>query len=340
MNTSASVNFFEKIRTSAKVTLIPHKNPDGDAIGSSLGLQHFLAGLGVPSTIVVEDAVPYFIRFLPGSENIITYESDPELARKTIEASDLIICMDYSQLLRCGVLEPFVRSSVASLGVIDHHPSPGNEFDFYWHDVTASSTSELVYTFIEAVQPGHMFSKSTATCLYTGLLTDTGCFKYAVRPETFIAASALLKADIPVVSITSRIFDSNPPERIKLLGYTLDKKLVILPEYRTAYIALSYNDLAPFNIRKGDTEGLVNYTLSIEGILFGAFFHEREPGKTKISFRSKGDFAVNEFSGRYFNGGGHKNAAGGQYDQGTDAAVQQFLSVLPQYAQQLNSLII
>lgn len=337
MKSSSPIEFYNHLQKAEKITIIPHKNPDGDAIGSSLGLFQFLKEQGIKSQVVCEDPVPHFIEFLPDLNEVITYESNPEKVKSIILDSQVIICMDYSHIYRCGNIAEFVKASSSYLAVIDHHPSPSDEFSFYWHDTGASSTSELVFSLIDQIKSGHDFSVETATCLYTGLLTDTGCFKYAVRPETFIAASRLIQSGIPLTKITSQIFDTNTPERIKLLGYTLDKKLVILPEYRTAYIYLNMEELKEFKARKGDTEGLVNYTLSIEGIIFGAFFYERESNITKVSLRSKGNFAVNEISSKYFNGGGHRNAAGGQVEKGVDQTVHLFRELLPQYKETLLS---
>jgi len=318
--------------------LIPHKNPDGDAIGSSLGLWHYLREKGKEVTVVVPDNFPYFLDFLPGSDTIVVHEKNTEKTAEKIAGAEIIFCMDYSQLHRCGELEPLVRKASALLATIDHHPGPDPDFRFYWHETGSSSTCELVYSFIRNLDPGHTISIESATCLYTGLLTDTGCFRYSLRPQTFATAASLLETGVPADKIVTSIFDVNTPERLQLLGFALNEKLVILPEYRTAYISLSKADLDRFQLQKGDTEGLVNYTLSVKDVVFGVFFHEREPGKTKISFRSKGDFAVNEISGKYFGGGGHRNAAGGQLDAPVADTVEKFLQVLPQYKDALQSL--
>lgn len=330
--------FHAKLLGASSLLLIPHKNPDGDAIGSSLGLMHYLHEKGLKASILVQDAIPHFLHFLPGSSDIQIYESDPAAAATRVAQADMILCMDYSQLLRCGELESHVRSSSAFVAAFDHHPFPEPGLGFYWHEIGASSTSELVYEYIRHADPGHVISLATATCLYSGILTDTGCFKYALRPETFAAASGLLAAGIHTEHITTQIFDMNTPARIKLLGFTLNEKLTILPEYRTAYISLTYNELAKYHLQKGDTEGLVNYTLSIQNMAFGAFFHEREPGKTRISLRSKGSFAVNEVSAKYFGGGGHRNAAGGQWEGPVNEAVARFREILPHYKDDLQRL--
>lgn len=321
-----------------KIVIIPHKNPDGDAIGSSLGLFHYLKEMNKDCCVVINDAVPEFLRFLPNSGDILIFEENEELCSQKVAEAEMIFCLDYAQLHRSGALEAHIKASKAIKAVIDHHPEPDSTFDFYYHEIASSSTCELVFSLITELDMHYKFSKNVAVCLYTGLVTDTGCFKHALRPNTFIVASELLKAGVSYEMIVTNIYDVNTPERLKLIGFALNEKMVVLPEYRTAYISLSYEDSERLGLKKGDTEGLVNYALSIQNMVIGAFFHEREKGKTKISFRSKGNFAVNELSGKYFSGGGHKNAAGGEYNGNTDAAVNRFLEVLPQYKAELISL--
>lgn len=331
---------YNTILESRHTIIIPHKNPDGDAIGSALGLSHYLTEKGKSNTILVNDAAPAFLDYLPGFNSILNFETHREDCLAEIAKADLIICNDYSQISRCGNLSEWVMKSKAKKAVIDHHPEPESHFDFSLHIVEASSTSELIYMLISKSEPGYSISKNVATCLYTGLLTDTGCFKHALRPETFMAAAELLKSGISYEYIVSKIFDSNTPERIALIGFALNEKLVILDDYRTAYISISFEESEKLGLKKGDTEGLVNYTLSINNMVMGAFFHEREKGKTKVSLRSKGKFAVNLISQNNFNGGGHKNAAGGDYAGTADETAAKFKSILPQYKAELSSLTI
>lgn len=321
-----------------KFVIVPHKNPDGDAIGSALGLMHYLQQKGKQVHVVVNDRVPPFLNYLPGFADIVVFENEPEKAIRLLQEAECIICNDYSQLHRCGAPAEYISASAALRITIDHHPEPEEVFDYYFHEVPASSTSELVYLWIQAMEPGFVPNSTLAQCLYTGLLTDTGCFKHALRPLTFEVAAGLLATGISYEFIVSRIFDTNTPERLKTLGFVLNEKLVVLKDLRTAFISLSYKDTLAYGIQKDDTEGLVNYTLSVENMVFGAFFHEREPGKTKISFRSKGNFAVNRIMGEHFTGGGHKNAAGGLWEAGVQETIDRFLAILPQYAAELHSL--
>ena len=326
------------IHNGGKIVIVPHKNPDGDAIGSSLGLYYYLKSKNKDCSIVVNDSIPGFLSFLPGSELINVYENNKQQCIDLINQADIIVCTDYSQVHRCGDLQPFIESSTAVKAVIDHHPTPGDHFDFYYHFVAASSTSELIYLLVKEMEPAYIFSKDAASCLYSGLMSDTGCFRYSLRPETFIVASELLKTGISTELLVSNIYDSNSPERIRLIGFALNDKMQVLQDYRTAFISLSFEESEKLGLQKGDTEGLVNYTLTIPNIVVGAFFYEKEKGKTKISLRSKGNFAVNEISQKYFEGGGHKNAAGGEFVGTAKEAVKKFMEILPQYKSVLDSL--
>ncbi len=324
----------QKIAESKQISIIPHKGPDGDAIGSTLGLYHFLKDFQPNVKVIIPDAFPFFLAFLPASESILNFETDTSAAIDFIENSDLIFSLDHGQISRCGEIAPFVEKSSAYKVVIDHHPDVENKFNFYFHDIKASSTCELVTLFAKKWNNDYTFSKEMATCLYAGLLTDTGSFKFALRKETFQVAEMLFSAGIEPAEISGNLFDVNTPDRLKLLGFALNDRLTVLPEYKTAFIALSYDDMQQFNLQKGDTEGLVNFTLSLQGMVFGAFFREQEPGETRISFRSKGTFPANEFSNRYFGGGGHLNAAGGFNNQTVEDTVAKFKELLPAYYQE------
>lgn len=328
----------QSIRNSSKIAIIPHKNPDGDAIGSSLGFWHYLRESNKDCTIVVNDAVPEFLNFLPDVKEITNFETDPEKSIQTIQEADIIFCLDYGQLYRTGNLQPHIESARGIKVMVDHHPSPDTNFNFMYHEIASSSTCELIYMLIKELTPNYPFSMNTSACLYTGLITDTGCFKHALRPETFRIAADLLSRGISYEYIVTNIYDVNTPEKLKLIGFALNEKLNVMKEYRTSIISISFEESEKLNLKKGDTEGLVNYALSIENMVVGAFFHEREKGKTKISLRSKGNFAVNSISEKYFSGGGHRNAAGGEFIGTAETAVAQFIDILPQYKAELMSL--
>lgn len=328
----------QSIRNSRKIAIIPHKNPDGDAIGSSLGFWHYLRESNKDCAIVVNDSVPEFLKFLPEVQQIKNFEKEPEVSKALIQDADIIFCLDYGQLYRTGNLQPYIESAKGIKVMVDHHPMPDTNFNFSYHEVASSSTCELIYMLIKELTPDYPFSMSTSACLYTGLVTDTGCFKHALRPQTFMVAADLLSRGISYEYIVTNIYDVNTPERLKLIGFALNEKLKVMKEYRTSIISISFEESEKLNLKKGDTEGLVNYALSIENMVVGAFFHEREKGKTKISLRSKGIFAVNEISAKYFSGGGHRNAAGGEFIGTSEEAVALFIDILPQYKAELESL--
>src|SRR5688572_13521586 len=304
----------QRLQNSARIAIVPHKSPDGDAIGSSLALFHFLRELKKEAYVMVEDAPPLFLSYLSGIETIMVYDTEPTQIQGLLPECDMIFCLDYSQFKRSGKLESYIRNSSAIKVMIDHHPNPEAGFDFYQHETASSSTCELIYEFMEQMSPGYNFSKPVAECLYTGLMTDTGCFRHALRPNTLFIAGKLLGSGISYEYIVSKIFDTNTPEKLGLIGFTLNHKLQVQTDFRTAIISLSFEESEKLGIKKGDTEGLVNYTLSIDNMVMGAFFHERDKGKTKVSLRSKGLFDVNLIAQKYFLGGGHRNAAGGEFN--------------------------
>lgn len=339
MRTSTILPFIEQLKSAAYILIVTHKNPDGDAIGSSLGLSALLKEHGIKTCVVVEDSLPHFLMFLPQLEDVVVFNQSPSKVQEEMNKASCIICTDFGQMDRCGMIEPLIRQSKAPRLLIDHHPDPDQmAFDAMYHDVKASSTSELVSLFASEFFPETKLSREMATCLYTGLVTDTGCFRFGLRTQTFLVASQLFQLGIDVEQIITSVFDSHSEQRLKLTGFTLLNKLVHLPEYRTAYISLSEEEMKPFDPRKGDTEGLVNYTLSIEHVRFGVFFNQKPDGTIRISFRSKGTFQTNDIARRFFQGGGHRNASGGVFSGTVEEAIQYFLSILPQYQEQLISL--
>jgi phosphoesterase RecJ-like protein len=320
------------IEKSSDILIIAHKNPDGDAMGSSLGLQNFLKSRFIHSVVMVPDSPPGFLRFLYGAKNVMYYDLMKDVSKKKVEKADLIFCLDFNSLKRIDELGAEVAKSRAPIVMIDHHPFPDDFAKYSYHRTNVSSTSELVFEFCRLLFPGSAFNGETATCLYTGIVTDTGSFRHNVHDHTHEAAGELIRsgADMPLVN--KYIFDSNSLNRTRMLGFALSEKLTWLPEYHTAYIALSAEEMKRFDHKKGDTEGFVNQVLSVDGVGMAVLFTEQNEKLTKLSFRSSGDFAVNGIASEYFKGGGHKNAAGGTFEGPVDAAVQKLLSVLPQVA--------
>lgn len=295
------------------IVIVTHSNPDGDAIGSSLGFFHFLKSY-VPFAdikVVVPNEFPSFLKWLPGVEQIIVYDDSKAEVEGLFNNCDLCFCLDFNSLKRIDSLYPILKSINVQKILIDHHPQPDNDFDIIFSCTEFSSTSEMIYKVITEIEGKGKINVDIAICLYVGIMTDTGSFSYASnRPELYIAVSELIKQGIDAEFIHRKVYDTYSETRMRLLGYCLSNCLIVLPHLHTAYIYLSKEDLQNFDYQNGDTEGVVNYSLSIQGIVLAALFTEKDD-KIRISLRSKGTFNVNEFSRKYLNGGGHKNAAGG-----------------------------
>jgi bifunctional oligoribonuclease and PAP phosphatase NrnA len=319
------------IRDAKKILIITHQNPDGDAIGSSLGLFHALKNYGVNPVVVVPNDFPAFLKWMPASEEILVYERQKEAIKSILEENPFIFYLDFNDINRIGKMKDAVEKSNGFGILVDHHPYPENFANIIISDITASSTAELVFKLVQKVFGNKVIDKSVAECLYAGIMTDTGSFSYnSSRPETYEILSQLLSYGIDKDSIYSMVYDNFSADRMKLLGYCLDQKMVVLPEFGTAYISLTNEEKKSYNFQPGDSEGFVNYPLSVSGIFFSAFFMENGK-KVKISFRSKGDFPVNHFASRYFEGGGHRNAAGGESDLPLDKTIERFVGLLKIY---------
>jgi len=320
------------------IVIVPHKNPDGDAIGSCLGLHLFLQQRGLQSKVVAPNDFPKFLKWMPGAEHIVVHEKENQEAEKLLSEASLIFTLDFNDFSRVGPnMEKSLARSKARFVMIDHHQQPSDYATATFSNVEKSSTCEMVYDLIEAMNGTAQLTPEIATNLYTGIMTDTGSFKYrSTTSATHTAAAKLIERGADNMAIHQHVFDSNSPSRLHLLGVAL-QNMVISPEYRTAYITLSQEELDTHNFKKGDTEGFVNYGLTLEGIIFAVIFIEnKDEGIIKISFRSIGDFSVNQFARNHFNGGGHDNAAGGRSDVSLPETVAQFQKLLPQYAKQLN----
>ena len=316
------------------ISIVTHVNPDGDAMGSSLGLYHYLKSKGKNVKVIVPNAFPDFLAWMPASKQAMVFEGNETSVKKQIEKSDVVFVLDFNNYKRVDALGELIRSSAAKKMVIDHHQKPDTVFDYYFHDVEASSTCELVYDFICGVDSKKVIDKKMANCLYTGIMTDTGSFRFAsTTQKTFHVAAARIEAGAKNADIYNSVYDDYTENRLKLLGYCLYEKLVFLPEYKAAYIALSEDELKQFGFKKGDTEGIVNYALSVGGMDLSAFFSVKD-GAIRISFRSK-KFDVNNFARTHFNGGGHINAAGAKSMLSLDDTVKKFIDLLPEYKTEL-----
>lgn len=320
-----------------KVVIVPHINPDGDAMGSCFGLYHYLKSLKMDAQVIAPNDYPNFLKWLPGQNEVLIYDSNKETADNFIKEADIIFTLDFNALNRTGDMQSSLEKATATFVLIDHHQQPDSYASFIYSDVSMSSTCEMIYHFIDKLGDLNQLTPEIATSLYTGIMTDTGSFRFpSCSPTTYRVAAHLIEGGANHSEIHNNIYDTNSADKLQLLGCAL-KNLNILPEYKTAYITLTSEELEAHNFRKGDTEGFVNYGLSVEGVVLAAIFIENRQEKIiKISFRSKGDFSVNDLARNHFNGGGHINAAGGKSDLSMNATVEKFISILPPYKNALN----
>ena len=332
MNTENTKSLQALLDKHPVISIIPHTSPDGDAIGSTLGLYHFLKNQGHDVQLIAPTDFPDFLKWMPGTEQILIYPYQEQQAAQRIASSTLIFTLDFNNLLRAKPLTPFLEQSQADFVMIDHHQQPDTYARITYSDDKASSTCELIYRTIVALTGVEAIDEQIATCLYTGIMTDTGGFRFSLTsPETHRVVAVLLEKGADCTRIATEVLDSYTKDRLLLLGHVLNE-LTYLSQYRTAYMYISSKTLKQFNFRKGDTEGFVNYGLRIKEAELAAIFIENEEDKLiKISFRSKTNLDVNLLAHTYFNGGGHINAAGGSSHTSLEDTIQYFLEVLPQF---------
>lgn len=326
------------LETSKNIVIIGHRNPDGDAMGSTLGLKHYLDKKGHCTTVVIPNGYPDFLQWLPGSENTYRFDRQNSQSQKAINASEIIFLLDFNALHRVGHdMQDTLEKYPNDFAMIDHHQQP-DEVKYMYSDVEICATCQMVYQFIEMNSDLDLIDEEIATCLYTGIMTDTGSFRFrSTTSSTHRIIADLIDKGAQNNKIHNNVYDSNSYGRLLLLGQALSN-LQIFPEYKTAFIILTEAEKKKFDFQKGDSEGVVNYALSLKKIIFAAIFIEDTEQKTiKISFRSKGCFSVNKFSRNHFNGGGHDNAAGGKFDGSMEEAIQSFKKLLPTYENELNS---
>ena len=313
MTESQIITTKDLLSTAKKVVIIPHRNPDGDAMGSTLALYHYLKNKGIEATVLSPNEFPDFLAWLPSAENVLLYERDKSTTKTILEAADLLFTLDFNALHRTGEMEHELVKLTAPFILIDHHEAPADYAAVTFSDTKYGSTCEMIFDFIESIGDIQLLDKTIATCLYTGIVTDSGSFKFPkTTGKTHRIVAQLIDIGIDNSKIHDLLFTNNSYESLQLLGRAL-QNLKVLKNHKTSYITLSQAELERFHFKKGDTEGIVNYGLSIKGIIFTAIFIEnKEEGIIKISLRSIGDFDVNQLSREHFHGGGHKNAAGGK----------------------------
>ncbi|NLR92965.1 MULTISPECIES: DHH family phosphoesterase [Flammeovirga] len=317
-----------------KVVIIPHTKPDADAIGSALGLSWYLRKSEHKTTVLSPNDYPSFLHWMPGHEEVEVYDKDnPEKAEQLLDEADAIFCVDFSALSRIDELGPMVEKQLSSKAIvmIDHHRGRQEFADYELWDIDAAAAAQLVYEFIDLDEGTQRIDQRIAACLYAGIVTDTGSFKYpSVSSRTLRIAAALKDTGLDTARLYNLIYDNNTETRLRFLGHCLKENLTFWPELNTGIFTVSQDDREEYKLQSGDTEGLVNYALSVNGIKIAAIFKEKdERDGVKISFRSLGDFSVADLASEHFNGGGHKNAAGGRVDGITiEEAVAKFKKVL------------
>lgn len=315
----------ELLSTPKKIAIIPHRSPDGDAMGSTLGLYHFLLKNNHFPVVISPNEFPDFFDWMPGSETVQIFEKDKKKCTKILQESEIVFTLDFNALHRVGEMEKVLEKLVVPFVMIDHHQSPDNYAIVTYSDTSYGSTCEMLYHFIVALGKKSEIDKTIGTCIYTGILTDSGSFRFPKTTGTTHRIIAnLIDLGVENTEIPSLLFDNSSYDRLQLLGRAL-QNMKILAEYKTTYTTLTQQELDSFNYIKGDTEGIVNYGLSIKGILFAAIFIENAEEKIiKISFRSQGNFDVNLFARAHFDGGGHCNAAGGKSTTSMEETIKKF----------------
>jgi len=325
------MNIEEILKKSKKIVITTHQSPDGDAIGSSLALFGYLAKKGFDVSVVVPDTFPKFLKWMEGTDNIHVYDHAENVVKGLISEADLIFSLDYNDLTRVGGVGNLIEKSTAYKAMIDHHLHPADFADWMCSDTSSCSTAQLIYNFIEYFNDLDLIDNQIAEGIYCGIMTDSGSFRFpSVQAKTHLIAADLINRGLNHSRIHELVHDVNTLPKLHLLGFALNEKLRVLPNVPVAVIAISYEELNRFNYKKGDAEGLVNYALSLEGIEMAAFIKE-DDNKVKMSFRSKGDIAVNEFSRQNFGGGGHKNAAGGVSFTSFEETVKLFESKIVEF---------
>lgn len=325
---------FPKLETPQKIVITSHTNPDGDAIGSSLAMYHHLSKLGHHVTAMVPNAMPDFLTWMPGATNIHYYEDKKDFCNLAIAEASFVFCLDYNSFSRLEDMGKAITASKADKILIDHHLHPEINAKYALHETSSSSTCELVWDFFVQMGAQNDLSLDVLNCLYVGLLTDTGGFSYAATPKTFRAVADINELGVDNRFMMDLVFNSYSEKRLRLLGVCLTEKMELIREFNTGIIALSHEDHTKYDIQRGDIEGIVNYILKMPEIKFAIIVSERK-NEVKLSLRSRGNFSVQEFASKHFNGGGHKNASGGSTHLNFAATIQKIKDLLPKYKEEL-----
>ena len=321
----------ELLAAPKKIFITTHRKADGDALGSSLALYHYFLKKGHDPVVVSPTDYGMYLHWMPGNDSVIIWENDRDKAKKILNAADIVFCLDFNALPRIEEMAEPIRKTIVPKVMIDHHLEPEGFDNYRLWNPDACATAELIYEFICLMGDVDLIDKDIATCIYTGIVTDSGSFRYAnVTPHVHRITAHLIECGVDHSLVHRNVFDTFSENRLRFIGHCLKEKLVVLPDYRSAYITVSKQELKEYEISTGDTEGLVNFPLSIETVNFAVLIVERE-GIVKLSLRSKGSFPANEFAKKYFEGGGHLNAAGGKSDVNLEKSVARFIAGLEEY---------
>ena len=324
------------VENGKRFVVLAHKNPDGDAVGSTLAVCRFLRSIGKETAVVLPNAFPAFLAWVPGADGVMFYDADRERCDSVIATADVLVCLDFNLFSRTGDMAPVAVASKATKVLIDHHLQPSEEFDVIISHPKACSTCELVFRVIAALGGVGALDFEMAQCIYTGMMTDTGAFAYAsTRKDVYLIIAELLDKGIDKDWIYRKVFYTSSVTRMRLWGYAMYDKLKVYNKYNAALITLSHSELMRFYASKGDTEGLVNQPLQVKGVRFSCFLREESPGKINVSLRSVEDFPCNSVAAEFFNGGGHKNASGGEVYGTMEIAVERFRQALQKYRKEL-----
>ncbi len=329
--------FGDILKKPLRLAIAIHTNPDGDAIGSALALSNVLSQMGHTVKVLIPNMYPSFLSWMPGLDEACIFEKNAAETRKHLVEADLVFCLDFNAFKRAGSLSDDLKKVTAPIIMIDHHIEPEVEsFKYLYSDLSVSSTAELVHRFITGIDKESLINEDVASCLYVGIMTDTGSFSFALKnPDTFRIVADLVQKGIDAERLHRYVYDTFTEDRLRLLGHSISNRMIVLETFKTAIISLSINDLNEFNYQIGDTEGLVNYPLSMEKINFSILITEKKD-QIRLSFRSKGAFSVNDFARKHFDGGGHFNAAGGNSYIGLKETVARLLKIIPEYVDDLN----
>ena len=336
MTTDSQMNTYkaivEAIQEAKNIVITSHKSPDGDSIGSSLALYHFIQSLGKSSVVCHPDKAPNFLLWVEGALDILSFEEQPDEVIQKMHDADLIFCLDYNSADRVGKdIQPLLEQASAKKIMIDHHMHPADFCAIIVSETSVCSTSQLIYELIDQSGNKGLLNEHIGVPIYLGIMTDTGSFRFpSVQARTHEILAELIRSGIKHYEIHEKVYDTNTVDRLQLRGYALSEKLELIENYPVALISVTEDELNRFHYQKGDTEGLVNVALSVDSIKVAAFFAEKD-GAVKISFRSKGDYYVNELANDHFEGGGHKYAAGGISFDSLENTINKFKSLIPTY---------